>query len=68
MELLRVTMNAKQVREACQAYAADRSKFGDQLINVLDVPDELVVTVSFKKRYARTKPAKTAGLSGGANE
>lgn len=56
-ELLKVTLDAKQVREACEAWAFERTAMdAAQVIgSVGGIADDAVVTVTFSKRRAPRK-------------
>ncbi len=57
-ELLKVTMDAKQVRAACEAWAFERTSMdAAQVTSAVAGIDALVeVTVTFSKRQAPRKP------------
>lgn len=62
-ELLRVTMNAKQVREACERWATDRANFpagGTWSVAVeAGIANDASVEVVFRKaRESTKKPTK----------
>ena len=59
-ELLRVTLGARQVREACAAFAAAHlANNGEMAAEIEGIADEVQVSVIFRKkreRQPRTKP------------
>ena len=65
IELLRVTLTADSIRQACEEYA-DRRASGSVSVNgaykTIGVPGDLVVTVIVtKKRVRKAKGAPNAG-------
>lgn len=68
-ELLRVEMTPAQVREACAAWAGDRTRWeGGADIEVQGIPDDIRALVAFRKKRAPRKPrgngvASAGGLS-----
>lgn len=63
-ELLRVEMTAAQVREACMAWAGDRTRWeGGADIEVQGVANDMRVLVSFRKKRAPRKPRKANGVA-----
>jgi hypothetical protein len=63
-ELLRIDMTPAQVREACMAWAGDRTRWeGGADIEVSGIPDDLRVLVTFRKKRAPRKPRKSNGVA-----
>lgn len=61
-ELLRVSMNAKQIREACQQWAMTRATTEELVpaVSVEGIPDDLHVDCVFSKQRAPKKKAAAA--------
>lgn len=65
-ELLTVTLNAKQVREACEEWAEGRTNMvGENKCTVNGVPDDLAVTVVYSVK--RASPRKRTNGNGVAS-
>jgi hypothetical protein len=57
-ELVRVSMNAKQIREACEQFARDRiASNGEMAVSVIGIEDAVQADVVFTRKRVKRKAA-----------